>query len=126
MIKIDRGFLLSKFKYNENSVIADFYTEKNGRSSSIIFGGTSKKIKGYLQIGNLFHLNFSSKNNEKVSSIKPGITGLWQVSGRNNLSYKRRVILDLNYVENYNFLMDLRILIRTLGVILFPLDRGAY
>ena len=73
MIKIDRGFLLSKFKYNENSVIADFYTENNGRSSSIIFGGTSKKIKGYLQIGNLFHLNFSSKNNEKVSSIKPEI-----------------------------------------------------
>ena len=66
------------------------------------------------------------ENFKKVSSINPGITGLWQVSGRNNLSYKRRVILDLNYVENYNFLMDLRILIRTLGVILFPLDRGAY
>ena len=63
---------------------------------------------------------------KKVSSIKPGITGLWQVSGRNNLTYKRRVMLDLNYVENYNLLMDLRILLRTFGVILFPLDRGAY
>ena len=73
MIKTDRGFLISKFKYNENSVIADFYTENIGRTSSIIFGGTSKKIKGYLQIGNLFHLNFSSKNNGKVSSIKPEI-----------------------------------------------------
>ena len=66
------------------------------------------------------------KNFKKVSLIKPGITGLWQVSGRNNLTYKRRVLLDLNYVENYNFKMDLRILFRTFGVILFPLDRGAY
>ena len=63
---------------------------------------------------------------KKVLSIKPGITGLWQVSGRNNLTYKKRVSLDLNYVKNYNLLMDIRILIRTFGVILFPLDRGAY
>ena len=66
------------------------------------------------------------ENFKKVLSIKPGITGLWQVSGRNNLTYKRRVMLDLNYVENYNLIMDLRIFIRTFGVILFPLDRGAY
>ena len=66
------------------------------------------------------------KNFKKVLSIKPGITGLWQVSGRNNLTYKKRVILDLNYAKNYTFLMDMRILIRTFGVILFPLDRGAY
>ena len=63
---------------------------------------------------------------KQVLSVKPGITGLWQVSGRNNLTYKTRVKLDLNYIENYNFLMDIRILIRTIGVILFPLDRGAY
>ena len=66
------------------------------------------------------------KNLKKVLSVRPGITGLWQVSGRNNLTYKTRVKLDINYVENYNILMDLRILIRTIGVILFPLDRGAY
>ena len=66
------------------------------------------------------------KNLKKVLLIKPGITGLWQVSGRNNLTYKRRVLLDLNYVENYNLLMDLRILLRTFGVIVLPLDRGAY
>ena len=66
------------------------------------------------------------KNLKKVLTIKPGITGLWQVSGRNNLTYKKRVMLDLNYVSNYNLLLDIRILIRTFGVILFPLDRGAY
>ncbi len=70
--------------------------------------------------------NKYGKNFKKVLSVKPGITGLWQVSGRNNLTYKTRVKLDLNYVDNYNFLMDIRILIRTIGVILFPLDRGAY
>ena len=62
----------------------------------------------------------------KVTSIKPGITGLWQVSGRNNLSYKRRINLDCLYVDNINLLIDIRIFIRTLGVILFPNDRGAY
>lgn len=66
------------------------------------------------------------ENFKKVSSISPGITGLWQVSGRNNLSYKERIKLDLKYVKNYNLFMDLSILIRTCGVILFPIDRGAY
>ena len=66
------------------------------------------------------------ENLKKVLAIKPGITGLWQVSGRNNLTYKKRVMLDLNYVKNYNLLMDINILIRTFGVILFPLERGAY
>ena len=62
----------------------------------------------------------------EVLSIKPGMTGLWQVSGRNNLTYRRRVTLDCNYVQNFNFIMDLRIIIRTIGVILFPKDRGAF
>ena len=66
------------------------------------------------------------KSISQVLSIKPGITGLWQVSGRNNLSYKRRVLLDCLYVNNINFLIDLRIIIRTFGVIFFPNDRGSY
>jgi len=70
--------------------------------------------------------NRYDKNLNEVFSIKPGITGLWQVSGRNNLSYERRVMLDLIYARNRNFYMDLNILIRTIGVVLLPLDRGAY
>ena len=72
---------------------------------------------------------YFSQNIDKYDlrkSIKPGITGLWQVSGRNNLSYQKRVFLDSLYSENLNFLLDLRIIIRTLGVIVFPNDRGAY
>ncbi len=63
---------------------------------------------------------------EEVISVRPGLTGLWQVSGRNNLSYKKRVKLDLFYARNRNFLLDLEIIILTLGVLIFPMDRGAY
>ena len=63
---------------------------------------------------------------EEVISVRPGLTGLWQVSGRNNLSYKNRVELDLLYARNRNFLLDLEIIILTLGVLLFPMDRGAF
>ena len=63
---------------------------------------------------------------EEVISVRPGLTGLWQVSGRNNLSYKKRVEIDLFYARNRNFLLDLEIIILTLGVLLFPMDRGAF
>ncbi len=63
---------------------------------------------------------------EEVISVRPGLTGLWQVSGRNNLSYKKRVELDLIYARNRNFILDLEIIILTLGVLLFPMDRGAF
>ena len=63
---------------------------------------------------------------EEVISVRPGLTGLWQVSGRNNLSYKKRVQLDLIYARNRNFILDLEIIILTLGVLLFPMDRGAF
>ena len=61
----------------------------------------------------------------KVFSLKPGISGLWQVSGRNNLSYDKRVELDINYSENINFLLDTKIFIKTVVVILFPFGKGA-
>ncbi len=63
---------------------------------------------------------------EEVISVRPGLTGLWQVSGRNNLSYKKRVKLDLIYARKRNFLLDIEIIILTLGVLLFPMDRGAF
>ena len=63
---------------------------------------------------------------EKVISVRPGLTGLWQVSGRNNLSYRRRVKLDLIYARERTFLLDIRVILRTFGVLLFPMDRGAY
>tara|TARA_B100000579_G_C22764716_1_gene820775 strand:+ start:474 stop:1148 length:675 start_codon:yes stop_codon:yes gene_type:complete len=66
----DKGYLLSINKYNENSAIAEFFTENNGKVSGIIFGASSKKIKNYLLIGNKFHLNFSFKENSKLGYFK--------------------------------------------------------
>ena len=61
-----------------------------------------------------------------VLSVRPGLTGLWQVSGRNNLPYETRVNLDLYYVRHRTFWLDLQIILRTIGVVLLPMDRGAY
>jgi DNA repair protein RecO (recombination protein O) len=66
----DSGYLLSKNQYNENSVIVEIFTKKHGKISGIIFGGLSKKIKNYLQVGNKLHLNFSSKNDSRLGYIK--------------------------------------------------------
>ena len=65
-------------------------------------------------------------NMDQVLSVRPGLTGLWQVSGRNNLPYETRVKLDLFYARNRSFWLDLGIILRTIGVVLLPMDRGAY
>ncbi|HVZ37445.1 MAG TPA: sugar transferase [Polyangiaceae bacterium] len=57
-------------------------------------------------------------------AVKPGITGLWQVKGRNDTDYRRRVVLDTYYVRNQNLLLDLYILLKTTGVVLG--GNGAY
>ena len=66
----DTGFLLSKNKYNENSLISEIFTKNHGKVSGIIFGGTSKKIKNYLQIGNKIYVNYNSKSENKIGYFK--------------------------------------------------------
>ena len=70
MIWDDTGFLLSKNKYNENSLIAEIYTKNHGRVPGIIFGGTSKKIKNYLQVGNNLHISINSKSESRIGYFK--------------------------------------------------------
>ncbi len=67
---IDEGFLISKNRYSENSLIAEIFTKEHGKISGIIFGGTSKKIKNYLQLGNKIHVNYSSKNDNRIGYFK--------------------------------------------------------
>ena len=67
---IDQGFLVSKSRYSENSIIAELYTLDRGKVSGIIFGGTSKKIKNYLQVGNKLHINYNSKNDNRIGYFK--------------------------------------------------------
>ena len=56
--------------------------------------------------------------------VRPGITGLWQVSGRNNTTYKERIDYDCYYVRNWSLSLDLYLLFRTIKVVLFR--EGAY
>jgi lipopolysaccharide/colanic/teichoic acid biosynthesis glycosyltransferase len=56
--------------------------------------------------------------------VRPGMTGLWQVSGRSDLSWEESVRLDLRYVENWTLALDASILWKTVGAVLH--SRGAY
>jgi undecaprenyl-phosphate galactose phosphotransferase len=58
------------------------------------------------------------------TAVKPGITGLWQVSGRNDISYEERVRLDVWYVRNWSLELDIMILVKTAAIVL--LRRGSY
>ena len=66
----DNGYLISKNRYSENSIIAEVFTENYGKISGIIFGGTPKKIKNYLQIGNKIYVNYNSKNVSRIGYFK--------------------------------------------------------
>ncbi|MCC6455673.1 MAG: sugar transferase [Caldilineaceae bacterium] len=61
---------------------------------------------------------------KKRLTVSPGITGMWQVSGRSDLTFDEMVLLDIYYVENWNLMMDLGILLRSIPAILQA--RGAY
>ena len=66
----DVGFLVSKNRYNENSLITEIFTKDHGKVSGIIFGGTSKKIKNYLQVGNLLYTTYNSKTVNRIGYFK--------------------------------------------------------
>jgi len=61
---------------------------------------------------------------ENVSTVKPGLTGLWQISGRSDLGYEDRVRLDMHYIRNYSIWLDLEILLRTAPAVVH--GSGAY
>jgi exopolysaccharide biosynthesis polyprenyl glycosylphosphotransferase len=57
-------------------------------------------------------------------TVKPGITGLWQVNGRSNVSYEERVQMDMYYIRNWSLFLDVNLLLRTIPAILS--QQGAY
>ncbi|MBA3442528.1 MAG: sugar transferase [Pyrinomonadaceae bacterium] len=65
-----------------------------------------------------YEVEFYELWHRKRLDMKPGLTGLWQVSGRNRLSFEEMVQLDLFYIENWSLLLDLQIILRTLPVML--------
>ena len=66
----DEAYLISKNRYSENSIIAEVFTENHGKISGIIFGGTSKKIKNYLQVGNKIYVNYNTKSPTRIGYFK--------------------------------------------------------
>ena len=69
----DEGYLLSKKKFRENAIIISVFTQKYGKITGIVYGGTSRKIKNYLQIGNKIFLIHNSKNRNKIGYLKTEI-----------------------------------------------------
>jgi exopolysaccharide biosynthesis polyprenyl glycosylphosphotransferase len=69
-------------------------------------------------------LNHFGRWRENVSTVKPGLTGLWQISGRSDLGYEDRVRLDMHYIRNYSIWIDVEILLRPVPAVLD--GRGAY
>lgn len=69
-------------------------------------------------------LEFYGEHKSYYQSIRPGITGLWQISGRNDTTYRERISLDVWYVQNWSLLYDIAILFKTIGVVLKR--QGAY
>ena len=67
--------------------------------------------------------NFSRSRTALLHSVKSGMTGLWQVSGRSNLSFEERIELELFYARNWSFWLDIKILFKTAAVVIFR--RGA-
>ena len=59
-----------------------------------------------------------------LMTVKPGITGLWQVRGRSDISYNERVRLDMYYIRNWTIWLDIQIIVQTIPAVL--LRRGAY
>lgn len=63
-------------------------------------------------------VKFSPSRTALLHSVKSGVTGLWQVSGRSNLSFDERIELELFYAQNWSFWLDIKILFKTIGVVL--------
>jgi lipopolysaccharide/colanic/teichoic acid biosynthesis glycosyltransferase len=66
------------------------------------------------------------KDIDRVLTIRPGLTGLWQISGRNDISYEQRIRIDVNYVKRHDFWLDLQIVCKTALLTLLPKNNGAY
>jgi exopolysaccharide biosynthesis polyprenyl glycosylphosphotransferase len=98
------GGILRRYSLDE---LPQLFNVLNGAMSIV---GPRPPIPYEVELYELWH--------RKRLDMKPGITGLWQVSGRNSLPFEEMVRLDLFYIENWSLLLDIKIIIRTLPVIL--------
>ena len=66
----DEGYIVSKKKFRENAIILEVFTKNFGKVSGIVYGGTSRKIKNYLQLTNKIFVIFNSKGDNKLGYFK--------------------------------------------------------
>ena len=66
----DNCYLLSKRKFRENANIINIFTEKKGKMDGIVYGGTSRKMRNYLQISNKLFVSYSSKSENRIGYLK--------------------------------------------------------
>ena len=66
----DEAFIVGKRKFRENAIILDVFTKNFGKVSGIVYGGTSRKIKNYLQVSNKIFIIFNSKSENKIGYFK--------------------------------------------------------
>ena len=64
------GFILSKRKFRENGIILEVFTSDFGKVSGIVYGGTSRKVRNFLQLTNKIYINYTSKNDNKIGYFK--------------------------------------------------------
>jgi exopolysaccharide production protein ExoY len=69
-------------------------------------------------------VKYFGKKAPKILSVRPGITGVWQVSGRNNISMEERVLIEESYVESRSFWKDILLILKTIPAVFF--SKGAY
>ncbi len=98
----DEGYLLSKKKFRENAVIISVFTQNYGKINGIVYGGTSRKIKNYLQIGNKIFIMHNAKNRNKLGYLKTEI--IEPISPR-YFNDKKRSYLLLSITELLNSLL---------------------
>ena len=99
MIWSDSGYLLSKNKFGENSLVAEFFTQEHGKVPGIIYGATSKKIRNYLQVGNKFHINYNLKNENRLGYVKVEIDKIFTPKFFDNKKKLSCVISSMNLVK---------------------------
>ena len=95
----DKGFLISKNKYNENSAIAEFFTENHGKVSGLIFGASSVKIRSFLLAGNLFNIQFNSKISNRAGYFKVEIEKIYTPHFLDNKIKLSCILYSLNLIK---------------------------
>ncbi|MFN3374887.1 MAG: sugar transferase, partial [Chloroflexus sp.] len=88
---------------------------------NVLLGQMSLVGPRMITTGEMHHFGRWQHN---LLTVRPGLTGLWQISGRSNLGYEHRVRLDMHYIRNYSIWLDLLIIYRTIPALLK--GEGAY